>query len=175
MVGSLASVLPVTQRSLQVVHSKVLYEWGLSMMRDALLTGNPDARRCDYRNGLMIALFAARAPRVRSMASLRLGTSVIRHGDTWRLIFASDDVKTRRRIAYDLPSGLNGAMERYIAVEREELLAGQTHDWFWVEPIWRTSDGWLHSNDGPDPLQQRRLVHPSGRIDSATRWERPRR
>lgn len=23
-------------------------------------------------------------------------------------------------------------MERYIAVEREELLAGKTHDWFWV-------------------------------------------
>ena len=23
-------------------------------------------------------------------------------------------------------------MERYIAVEREELLADKTHDWFWV-------------------------------------------
>ena len=65
---SLASVLPVTPRSIPAFHSRVLYEWGLSMMRNALLTGNPDARRRDYRNGLLIALFAARAPRVRSMA-----------------------------------------------------------------------------------------------------------
>ena len=130
---SLASALPVTPRSAPVFHSKVLYEWGLSMMRDALLTGNPDTRRRDYRNGLLIALFAARAPRVRSMASLRLGVSVIRSGETWRLIFESDDVKTRRRIAYEAPASLSGAMERYITVEREELLAGKTHDWFWVD------------------------------------------
>ena len=130
---SLASALPVTPRSAPVFHSKVLYEWGLSMMRDALLTGNPDARRRDYRNGLLIALFAARAPRVRSMASLRLGVSVIRSGETWRLIFESDDVKTKRRIAYDTPASLSGAMERYITVEREELLAAKTHDWFWVD------------------------------------------
>jgi integrase len=129
---SLTSALPVTPRSAPVFHSKVLYEWGLSMMRDALLTGNPDARRRDYRNGLLIALFAARAPRVGSMASLRLGAGVIRDGETWRLIFESDDVKTKRRIAYDVPVGLSGAMERYIAVEREELLAGKAHDWFWV-------------------------------------------
>jgi hypothetical protein len=129
---SLASALPVTPRSIPAIHSKVLYEWGLSMMRNALLMGSPDARRRDYRNGLLIALFAARAPRVRSMASLRLGVSVIRSCETWRLIFESDDVKTKRRIAYDAPVSLSGAMERYITVEREELLAGKTHDWFWV-------------------------------------------
>lgn len=129
---SLTSLLPVTSRSAPVFHSKVLYEWGLSIMRDALLTGNPDIRRRDYRNGLLIALFAARAPRVRSMASLRLGAGVIKDGETWRLVFERDDVKTRRRIAYDLPAGLTGAMERYIAVEREELMAGKAHDWLWV-------------------------------------------
>jgi hypothetical protein len=130
---SLAAVLPVTPRSIPAFHSKVLYEWGLAMMRNALLTGNSDARRRDYRNGLLIALFAARAPRVRSMASLRLGASVIRSGDRWRLLFESDDVKTKRRIAYDAPASLSDAMERYITVEREELLAGQAHDWFWVD------------------------------------------
>jgi hypothetical protein len=103
---SLASAPPVAPRSAPAFHSKVLYRWGLSMMRKALLTSSPDARRRDYRNGLLIALFAARAPRVRSMASLRLGVSVIRSGDTWRLIFESDDVKTGRRIAYDAPASL---------------------------------------------------------------------
>ena len=75
--------------------------------------------------------------RFRSMASLRLGTSVIKNGDTWRLIFESDDVKTKRRIVYDVPIGLSGAMERYITVEREELLAGKTNDWFWVNQYGR--------------------------------------
>ena len=30
------------------------------------------------------------------------------------------------------PASLSDAIERYITVEREELLAGKTHDWFWV-------------------------------------------
>ena len=122
----------------------------------------------------MIALFAARAPRVRSMASLRLGVSVIRSGDMWRLIFESDDVKTKRRIAYDAPASLSGAIERYITVEREELLAGETHDWFWV-------------NHYGGPLTvcaiQAMIVlgpavtsaPPSVRTGFGTRWARPRR
>ena len=129
---SLASWLPVSTRPIQAIDSKVLYEWGLATMRDGLSMGNPDARRREYRNGLMIALFAARAPRVRSMMSLRLGVNVIRSGGTYRFIFENDDIKTARRVAYDAPAGLTDAIERYITVEREELLAGKTHDWLWV-------------------------------------------
>jgi hypothetical protein len=130
---SLESLLPVTTRPMQIIDSKVLYEWGHTIIREALAEPHPDRRRIGYRDGLLIALFAARAPRVRSMASLRLDKTVIRNGDTsYRLVFEKADVKTSRRIEYDAPEGLSSAIDRYIAVERVELLAGQTHDSFWV-------------------------------------------
>jgi hypothetical protein len=101
-------------------------------MHDSRRAANPERRRIAYRNGLLVALFAARAPRLRSMASLRLCSTVIRNGATFRLVFEKEDVKTGRCIEYDTPAGLTTAIDRYITVERAELLAGQSHDWFWV-------------------------------------------
>ena len=74
------------------------------MMDEALNNPQPDKRRIAYRNGLLIAIFAARAPRVRSMASLRLGSTVTRNGKTYRLVFEKEDVKTSRSIEYDIPN-----------------------------------------------------------------------
>ena len=130
---SLASLLPVSKTSIQVIGSKVLYEWGHALMREALAEAHPEQRRLTYRDGLLIALFAARAPRVRSMASLLLGKTVIKNGGTYRLVFECDDVKTRRRIEYDAPAGLSAAFDHYIAVERTELLGMQSHWAFWLD------------------------------------------
>jgi len=129
---SLAALLPISRKPIQAFDSKVLYEWGRTMMQDALVEAHPEHRRLAYRNGLLIALFAARAPRVRSMASLSLGRTVVRNGGTYRLVFEKEDVKTSRSIEYDTPAGLTSAIDRYIAVERAELLAGQRHDAFWL-------------------------------------------
>jgi len=70
---SLSSVLPVSNKPIQIIDSKVLYDWGLTMTEEALQDPNPEHRRIMFRNGVLLALFAARAPRVMSMASLRLG------------------------------------------------------------------------------------------------------
>lgn len=129
---ALSSLLPMAHKPMRVIDSKVLYEWGQTMMQDALTEANPEKRRIAYRNGLLIALFAARAPRVRSMASLRLGRTVIRNGKGYKLVFEKEDVKTSRPIEYQAPAGLSSAIDRYIACERAELLAGQHHDRFWV-------------------------------------------
>ena len=130
---SLSSWLPATKRAMQVPNSEVLYEWGHTMMQEALVEANPEQRRISYRNGLIIAVFASRAPRVRSMASLRLGSTVIRNGLSYRLVFEKEDVKTGRCIEYDAPVGLSCAIDRYLAVERVELLSGKTHDCLWAD------------------------------------------
>lgn len=100
---SLSTLLPPTPRPIQNIDSKVLYEWGLGMMRDAPAAPNPEHHRLMYRNGLLIALFAARAPRVRSMASLRLGSTLIPDGTGYRMIFEHEDIKTGRRLEYNTP------------------------------------------------------------------------
>ena len=130
---SLSSWLPATKRSLQVPDSDFLYKWGKTMMQEALAEANPEQRRISYRNGLLIAVFASRAPRVLSMASLRLGSTVIRNGRAYRLVFEKEDVKTGRCIEYDAPLGLSSAIDRYISVERTELLSKKTHEWLWVD------------------------------------------
>jgi hypothetical protein len=130
---SLEALLRVTKNPIRIIDSDVLYEWGRTMMREALAEAHPERRRIGYRNGLLIALFAARAPRVRSMASLHLEKTVIRNGDgSYRLIFEEEDVKTGRPLEYDATEGLSSAIDRYLAVERIELLTGQRHAWLWV-------------------------------------------
>lgn len=130
---SLSSVLPVSTRPIQTIDSKVLYDWGLTMAQDALEEANPEHRRIMYRNGVLIALFAARAPRVRSMASLRLGRTVIRTGKGYRLVFEHEDIKTGRRLEYDTPAGIRAAIDYYIVVIRAELSTAQSGDWFWLD------------------------------------------
>jgi site-specific recombinase XerD len=128
----LASLLPVSPRPIQNIDSKVLYDWGLTMLLDALAATDPQRCRIMYRNGLLIALFAARAPRVKSMASLRLGKTIIRSGTDYRLLFEHEDIKTGRRLEYDSPPGVSAAIDHYIAVVRTELSTEQSGDWFWL-------------------------------------------
>lgn len=129
---SLASLLPVSTKPLQNIDSRVLYECGLATVQNALTEAHPEQRRIMYRNGLLIALFAARAPRVSSMASLRLGQTIIRNGTTYRLVFEHEDIKNGRHLEYDTPLELSSAIQRYINVERAELLTDQSEAWFWL-------------------------------------------
>jgi site-specific recombinase XerD len=129
---SLSSVLPVSHKPVRIIDSKVLYDWGLAMAGDALRHPNPEQRRIGCRDGVLIALFAARAPQVRSMGSLRLGRTLIRTGDTYRVVFEHEDIKTGRRLEYHTPARLSAALARYIAVERAELLGEQGHDGVWL-------------------------------------------
>jgi hypothetical protein len=129
---SLHSRLPMQKRAFQVPHAAVLYRWGFELMQEALTLAGADRRRVRYRDGLLIAMFASRARRLRAMSGLRVGQEIVRNGDGYRLVLPPELVKTRRPDEVDLPSSLTPAIERYLAVERVELLQGCQHDWFWV-------------------------------------------
>lgn len=128
----LRSRLKMKGRSFDVPSSLVLYEWGVDLMADALrLTGHV-RRRVQYRDGLLIAVFAARARRHRAMTGLRLGHELERNGDVYRITLPPELVKTKKPDEFSLPERLTEYIDRYIKVERQELLAGQVHDAFWV-------------------------------------------
>ncbi len=133
---SLRSRLPMKRRSFEVPSSFALYEWGVELMHNALELRGDVRRRVQYRDGLLIAIFAARARRHRAMAGLRLGHEVIRHGDVYRVILPPDLVKGGKKQnkwdEFSLPVALTPYIERYLEVERRELLAGHAHDSFWV-------------------------------------------
>lgn len=127
------NLLPVKLRAVEAFDSAILEAWGHDLMRNALKHPEPLVRQTQYRNGLLIAILATRAPRVRSIAAMRLGRQIIRTTDGgWQLSFKAEDVKTRRPVEYGAPSSLIGSINRYLEIERQELLQGRQHDWFWV-------------------------------------------
>jgi hypothetical protein len=96
---------------------------------------------------VLIMLLAARGPRLRSLASMRLGVNVLREEEGWRIDFGESDMKTARALSYSLPSALEKALDRYVEVERAELLAGQVEDALWVN--------WDGKPLGKDAIAQR--------------------
>jgi hypothetical protein len=120
-------------RPIKIYHPRLTYYWGLQLMDQALRIGNPERRAVQYRNGLLIAILAARAPRLRSIAAVRLGLQIVRHDDRFRFVFRKPDLKWKRSsLEYDLPAGLTPYIEHCLAIERSILLAGPDHGWFWV-------------------------------------------
>lgn len=124
--------LPMRRRALTVHHPRAMFEWGLELFEQARKLPGDDRRRVMLRDGVMIMLLAARAPRLRSLASLRLGGNVHREAEGWRIDFGEGDIKTERALAYSLPAALEAALDRYVEVERTETLAGKVEDALWI-------------------------------------------
>lgn len=124
--------LDMTCRSFTVHHPRKLYRWGFDLMRRALTLTGPRRRQVMLRDGLLIALLAARAMRRRSVEAMDLDTQVRRIDGQWHILLRAQDVKTGREIAYRAPPSLNAWIDRYVTVERVELLAGKACDAFWV-------------------------------------------
>lgn len=139
--------LDMTRRSFTIRHPRRLYGWGLRLMRKALTLAGPQRRRVMLRDGLLIALLAARAMRLRSVASLGFETRLRRSDDRWHLLLGPEDVKTGRPITYAVPPSLGAWIDRYMTVERVELLAGRFSEAFWI--------GWDGKPLGPRGIEKR--------------------
>ena len=128
---SLELLLPTERKSVQVLDVRELALWGEDLMDQGL---RADAGRQTelFRNGLLVAILANRAPRQRSIASLRLGKTVLLRGDSYQIIFAAENTKSGRRLEYPLRPSLTQRIDHYLTMERPRLLRGQTHNWFWV-------------------------------------------
>jgi len=86
-----------------------------------------------FRDGVLIALFAARPVRRRTMAGLRVGEQLVRLGDGWRLALEAKDIKNRRVLATPLPKSLNGLIDHYLAEVRPRLLGKPASTAVWLE------------------------------------------
>ena len=120
------------RRPLVVHHPLKLYRWGLRLMKEAVALSGPQRRRVMLRDGLLIALLAARGLRLGSVHALRLGASVRRVDGRWWIDLDGDDVKNDRSIAFRTPYTLSAWMDRYVEIERTELLQGKVHDELWI-------------------------------------------
>jgi integrase len=130
---SLRCFLEMKRKDRQVRSPNELMVWGTELIRGALQR-SPRRRQVQMRDGLLICILATRGPRLRSVLSLRLGHSIRREPETgvWWLNVPSEDVKNDKPIRYPLPESLAPFIDRYLAVERAELLGNASSDAFWI-------------------------------------------
>jgi integrase len=101
----------------------------------------PRQRAVGYRNGLAIALLAARPLRLKNLAALELDRHLVRAGQGWRLVIPGAETKTGRPLELPFPEVLVPALERYVEVHRPVLAAaegrrgqGQAGAALWLSP-----------------------------------------
>ena len=123
--------------------SRELFDLGTRLM--AVAESSPSTARqraVDYRDGLMIALLAARPLRRRNFVRLELGRHLVHDQGSWRLQVPGEETKTGRPIALPFPTALAPALERYLAVHRPVLAALRGR---WHQPagtaLWLSAHG----------------------------------
>jgi integrase/recombinase XerD len=129
MIGKLKTAVTVAKNHSDLPSIRELFELGLYLMRFAeeRREGSSKQRAIMFRNGLMIALLAARpVMRRENLARIRIGENLAREGSLFLLQFSRDEMKGGRRRAAPLPPIFTALLERYIKVHRPVLLIGKS-------------------------------------------------
>lgn len=129
---SIYALLPKAQRVLLVPDGDVLFAWGLEMMDEAAARPGERNGLTAYRDGLLVALLAARGRRLRSMALLRVGRELVQRGGRFRIELAPDQVKTNKPDRFGLPDRLAPYLRHYLDSVRPALLGGRSEDAVWI-------------------------------------------
>ncbi len=124
---------PSRDKRARVVDPRDLLDLGIRLMDDMALTAGIDrAAPCWYRDGLIIALLACRAPRRRNLAAMRIGKHLIRRDGGYMLVFDGTETKNHASIEKTLPWQLTPYIDAYLADHRPALLNGHDSDSLWI-------------------------------------------
>ena len=85
-----------------------------------------------YRDGLIIAVLAARPIRLKNLTAMTSGQHLIRVGDIYWLRFDAKEVKTGKPIEAPLPGRLTPYMDAYLTEWRLALLGAHMSDRVWI-------------------------------------------
>jgi site-specific recombinase XerD len=113
--------------------SRELHELGMSLMADAdEFSTVPWKCATRFRDGLIIALLAARPLRIRNFAGLVIGSHIVETSEGFTLRIPADEVKTHINLEFPLPLDLVRPMRRYLAIHRPVLLGGNEDGHLWI-------------------------------------------
>ena len=131
---------PRRKKTARLCHPLIALQLAMRLMQDAR-DGKGQYRErlhreAAYRDGLLLAILAVRAPRRRTLEELCLGRQIVRQGDRYRLILGPRDLKTKNVLDDRLPAALTPYVDHYVEVIRPKLLQGRITDRFWI-----SSDG----------------------------------
>lgn len=116
---------PVKNKAARVVNARDLFCFGIDLMKRADRGEAPSAffQALAYRDGLMIALLAARPLRRENFVSIKIGTHLVRRGESYWLLLKEHETKNEIELDWPFPEMLMSHLERYLAEYRPILLA----------------------------------------------------
>jgi len=125
---------PKADKRPKLLPTSELYQFGLQHMKDAEQDRItlPWLRAVQYRDGLMIALLAARPLRRGNLSSIRIYQHLTQRGDDWYLNFEAPEVKNRQPLEFIFPRDLAPYLEQYLHHWRPVLLQDQESNRLWV-------------------------------------------
>ena len=114
---------PAREKRSRLIPPKVLLAFDIELMETAEHT-NGDRRRppvAIYRDGLMIALLAARPLRSRNFLEIEIDRHLIWQAGTFYLLFSGQETKNHRFLEFPIPAELIPFMKRYLDHHRPAL------------------------------------------------------
>lgn len=125
-----AVATPVRRKRHLLVASEDLLRYGRALMIAADCAADlSDFRRAtNFRDGLIIALLAARPIRRGNFAAIEIDRHLIREEAGYRLQFDATETKTRVPLEFAIPGELSPFLDRYLAQYRP-MLAVSTGHW----------------------------------------------
>lgn len=114
---------PARDKQARLRSTEALSELGRVLMAEAgnAIGSDPLQRAMNFRDGLALALLAARPLRVANFAGLHFGDHLRRLGDGWVLSLDGHETKTHTPFEVPFPADLVPALEEYIARWRPAL------------------------------------------------------
>ena len=133
---------PRRDKRLRVRSTADLYAYGMELMVEAEdpTTGTSRRRAVRNRDGLIIAILAARAPRRGCLCLMEIEGQFQKIGDLYWMIFSEDETKQRRDHDYPLPHDLTPYIDRYLDHHRL-VLASRAKGLPDEDSVWLTENG----------------------------------
>ncbi len=105
--------------------SMTLFHLGMAMRSSA-------RRRTAVRDAALLGLLAVCAPRKRTLHAMEVDLHLTRGSTAYHIHFLPRDMKASNDLGFDLPDVLTPVFDRYLQVERRELLGMAGHRQVWV-------------------------------------------
>jgi integrase/recombinase XerD len=122
IVGNLKrQAVPSRSKQERIVSVKALKELGFELMSMPNCNNALDAS-ISFRDGLMIAILAARPIRIRNLHMIEIGKHLVKIGSLYYLHFEEEETKTSNEIDLPLPRAFVRVVDDYLEMYRPVLL-----------------------------------------------------
>jgi integrase len=136
--------VPARSKRDRMVSAADLLALGCKLMAEAPAQSTGRLRAMQFRDGLIIALLAARPLRLKNLTGLALERSLVRRGEGWWIMIPPEETKTHEPIEVPWPEGLNIALATYLDTYRPILCRLRNR---WTRPVGNAM--WVSTHGSP--------------------------